>query len=639
MNSLESKRPGLRHGSRRTWLTIGAVGVVFGDIGTSPLYTLQAVFAMDPGAGTERETVFGVVSMIIWLLIIIVTLSYVTFITRADNDGEGGILSLAALLLRQHKPSKTLPAALLIGMVGTALFLGDAVITPAISVLSAAEGLTVVNEGLSSITVLLAAAVLTGLFAIQHHGTARIGASFGPIMVGWFLLLAILGVRWIAVEPSVLWALSPTYAINFAISRPLAAFVALGLGVLAVTGAEALYADLGHFGRKAISHAWVFIVFPALVVNYLGQGALLISNPSAVRNPFFELAPRWSLIPVIVVATMATVIASQSVISGAFSVVRQSVRSHLLPRLRVMQTSQYHGGQIYIPAVNWLLYAGVIALVFGFGSSEKLAGAYGLSVTGTLLLEFILFCVFAHRIWHWRWYQIAGLALLVGTLEGILFVSNTLKIVHGGWLPLTIAALLLTVMGVWHRGARITFGQREQMEGSLTEFLDSPIFANLTRSHGLAVYPHGNSQTVPLALHAAISFANSIPEKIIIVTVKNVGVPRVAEEDQLRICDFGWEERGVIGLEFRVGFRDSQDVPHAVRLFARQHPEYAVDPTAATYVLSVFRIEPSDERHPDTWPQWQRHLFRTLERLSANRTHVFHLPPERTIVLGSEILV
>ena len=619
---------------------VGALGVVFGDIGTSPLYTMQAVFALDREAGTDREAVFGIVSMITWLLIIVVTITYVGFITRADNDGEGGILSLAALLIhRETHQRKTSQAPLVIGTIGAALFLGDAVITPAISVLSAAEGLTVVSDGFDSVTVLVAAAVLTLLFSIQHLGTTKIGASFGPVMICWFLILGMLGASWVVREPGILLALSPIHAIHFAISRPWAAFIALGMAVLAVTGAEALYADLGHFGRRAIAQAWLFVVFPALLLNYLGQGALLMENPSAISNPFFELAPRWALIPLVALATLATVIASQSVISGAFSVVRQAVRLHLLPRLRVIQTSTEQGGQIYLPAVNWLLFIGVIALILGFGSSEKLADAYGLSVTGTLLLELVLFCVFTRRVWQWSWYQIAGLLLLVGSLEFGLFISNTLKILHGGWLPLTIAALLLTLMAIWHKGAHIIFGQREEMEGPLDEFLDELDFTTLPRSPGLAVYPHGNTRTTPLALRAGLSFANSLPEQIILVTVKNVGIPRVSEEEQLELHDHGWADRGVLGIEFRVGFRDSQDVPHAIRLLSRQHPEYGVNPADAHYVLSVFRIEPSDERHPDSWPTWQRHVFRILERWSTNRTHVFRLPPERTIVLGSEIQV
>ncbi len=621
-------------------LMIGAIGVVFGDIGTSPLYTLKAVLTVTGGQSYNETELLGVISMIAWCLVLVVTFTYVGVILRADNQGEGGILSLASLIRRRvrHRPRLTF-AVIVISVIGASLFLGDSLITPAISVLSAAEGLTVINSSLQQWVVPVSLVVLTLLFAFQHKGTGHIGRAFGPVMTLWFVTLAALGLPWIARHPEVLLALSPTYAIGFVIHHPWGAFLALGASVLAVTGAEALYADLGHFGRKPIFLAWMLLAFPALLLNYLGQGALLLEKPEALASPLFSLAPQWALIPLVILATVATVIASQAVIAGAFSIVRQAIRASFLPRLKVVQTSPVQGGQIYLPVVNMILFLGVVILVAQFGSSERLASAYGLAVTGTLLLELTLFLVFAHFVWHWKWWKIAIMVVFSGVLELTLFLANVPKIISGGWLPLSISAVIATIMFTWYRGSRIMFGRRRALEGPLQQFIDSLRARDIKRVPGIAVYPHGDLTTTPLALRASANFTHVLPEHVVILTIKNVGVPTVPEDRRVVIDNLGWEDDGIVHVLYRVGFKDPQDVPAALRLAVNKSCELEFDPEQATYVLSVFRIEPAEEDDKATWPRWQRQLFRRLEKTSANRTNVFHLPPERTIIVGSEVHV
>lgn len=454
-------------------LALAALGVVFGDIGTSPLYSLQTIFALHNGAvqPTERD-ILGIISLITWCLIIIVSVAYAGFILRADNDGEGGILSLAALIHRKlGTGTGRARAALVLSVVGASLFFGDSFITPAISVLSAVEGLETVNPQLTTWIVPLALVILTVLFAVQRWGTGVIGRAFGPVMIVWFVVLALLGAAHIREDLSILRAVSPTYAIEFVFANPLIGFFALGAVVLAVTGVEALYADLGHFGRRPIVLAWFALVMPSLLLNYFGQGAMLLADPSTASNPFFHLAPAWGRIPLVILATLATVIASQTVISGAFSVARQAVRRSLLPRLRVKHTSRNNMGQIYLPLVNWVLFVGVVLLVVTFQSSTELAAAYGLSVTGTMLLELSLFLLLAHAVWQWPTWRVVLLGAIIGGLELLLFAANAIKIASGGWVPLAIAAVFITIMLTWRRGAEVLFGNRAKLEGSLPEFV------------------------------------------------------------------------------------------------------------------------------------------------------------------------
>jgi KUP system potassium uptake protein len=436
------------HGGSASGLTLGALGIVFGDIGTSPLYALQTVFSIDHGAVRPTTVdVYGVISLVFWSITVVVSVKYVAFILRADNDGEGGIMALAALIRGTlgHRP-RLVSVSMLLGVIGASLFFGDSVITPAISVLSAVEGIEVVSPGVHNAILPIGVAVIAVLFLAQRFGTQQVGRLFGPVMVLWFGVLAALGIEHIVSHPGVLRGLSPTYAVAFFFEHPYIAFIAMGAVVLAITGAEALYADMGHFGRAPISRAWFALVFPALTLNYLAQGSLILQHPDAVANPFYLLAPHWARIPLVALATFATVIASQAVISGAFSVARQGVRLGFLPHLTVRQTSDHESGQIYVPAINWLLFGGVVVLLLGFQSSQRLATAYGLAVTGTLLLTTTLFLILAYAGWHWPLWRVVVLGIVFGGLELTFFAANLTKVAHGGWLPLTIGAASVTVM-------------------------------------------------------------------------------------------------------------------------------------------------------------------------------------------------
>ncbi|HEX3590157.1 MAG TPA: KUP/HAK/KT family potassium transporter, partial [Pseudonocardiaceae bacterium] len=466
------QRPATRphhHGGSTLGLSLGALGVVFGDIGTSPLYALQTVFSLDHGAVRPVPAdVYGVISLVFWTILLIVSVKYVLFVMRADNDGEGGIMALAALIRRLLAGRTRLVAtAVLLGVIGASLFFGDSVITPAISVLSAVEGLDVISPGVHDAILPVGAAILIVLFVVQRFGTHLVGRFFGPVMLLWFVVIAVLGIPSIVHDPGVLRSLSPTYAVAFVAGHPFRAFIAMGAVVLSITGAEALYADMGHFGRPPIRRAWFFLVFPALTLNYLGQGALILRQPDAVDNPFYRQVPGWGQIPMVVLATVATVIASQSVISGAFSVARQATRLGFLPHLTVKHTSQEEGGQIYVPAVNWLLMAGVLLLMFAFRSSAALATAYGLAVTGTFLLTTALFLVLAGGAWHWPVWRLVVIAVVIGGLELTFLGANLTKVVHGGWLPLLIALCVVVVMTTWQRGRRIVTERRESLEGEL----------------------------------------------------------------------------------------------------------------------------------------------------------------------------
>ncbi|HEV2929301.1 MAG TPA: KUP/HAK/KT family potassium transporter, partial [Propionibacteriaceae bacterium] len=477
-------------------LMSGALGVVFGDIGTSPLYAMQTVFSLDNGAVRPvAADVYGAVSLVFWSLTLIVSVKYVVLIMRADNEGEGGVMALAAFARRVVGGVGARSVALVMGLgvLGAALFYGDSVITPAISVLSAVEGLETSSPSLTRLVLPISAVVLTLLFAVQRWGTDRVGGLFGPVMTLWFAAIGAAGLAGILPHPDVLRALSPTYGVQFLLDRPGIAFVAMGAVVLAITGAEALYADMGHFGRSPIRRAWFFLVFPSLTLNYLGQAALILHDPAARENPFFLLLPTWSRLPMIVLATAATVIASQAVISGAFSVTRQAVRLGFLPPLRIRQTSQRHYGQIYVPSVNWLLFVAVLVVVLAFGSSARLATAYGVAVTGTFLLTTTLFLVVARNQWHWPIWQWLPVGLLFGGIELTYFTANLTKISHGGWLTLLIGVTMFAVMVTWRRGSQIVTARRVDMEGPLPEFLSRLRAMNLARVPGTAVFPHINN--------------------------------------------------------------------------------------------------------------------------------------------------
>jgi KUP system potassium uptake protein len=619
-------------------LALTALGVVFGDIGTSPLYALQTVFSIDHGAVKPTSAdVYGVISLVFWSILLIVSLKYVVFILRADNDGEGGVMALAALARDSVRGSGRLAAAtLLLGVLGASLFFGDSLITPAISVLSAVEGVKVASPGVGEIALPLGVAVLTVLFVVQRFGTHHVGRFFGPVMALWFAALAAVGLPKIAADPGVLRGLSPSYLVTFVAAHPYVTFIALGAVVLVITGAEALYADMGHFGRPPIRRAWFFAVFPALTANYLGQAALILDNPRAAANPFFTLVPGWARIPMVVLATLATVIASQAVISGAYSVTRQAMRLGYLPYLTVRQTSAREGGQIYLPAVNWLLFAGVLILMVGFRSSAKLATAYGLAVTGTLLLTTALFLVVARARWHWPLWRLAAVTVVFGGIEGMFFAANLTKVEHGGWLPLVIGALVITVMTTWQRGRQIITRRRIDLEGPLSEFVEQLHTHPVPRVPGTAVFPHPTKQTVPLALRANVAFNQVLHEHVVIISVTAENVPHIPRSQRLSVDSLGYADDGIVHLASRFGFQDAQDIPSTLRDAFMLTPELEVDTETASYFLSHLTLEQGSR---GAMMSWRKRLFIALAHNAATPAAYFRLPIERTVVMGSRLQI
>ncbi|MDQ6816106.1 MAG: potassium transporter Kup [Actinomycetota bacterium] len=620
-------------------LALGALGVVFGDIGTSPLYALQTVFTADghavhPAAGE----VYGVISLVFWSITMIVSVKYVVFIMRADNHGEGGIMALTALVeglsLKSTRAKVTL---VMLGILGASLFYGDGMITPAISVLSAVEGVKVAAPGLGSLVLPVTVAVITLLFAIQRFGTQRVGNLFGPVMAVWFGVLALLGVREIARHPGVIRGLSPTYGVEFFLNHGAVAFIALAAVVLAVTGAEALYADMGHFGRSPIRRAWFLFVFPALTLNYLAQGSLILRSPKAVANPFFLLVPSWAQVPMVLLAAVATVIASQSVISGAFSVTRQAVQLGFLPRLRIRQTSEREIGQVYAPAINRGLFVAVIALVVGFGSSNALASAYGVAVTGTFILDTILFLAVARLLWHRPKRLIALGAIAFLSIDLAFFAANLTKVAHGGWVPLLIASIVFVVLVTWRRGSEIVSANRSREEGPLGEFvehLDARDFP-VVRVPGTAVFLNSDPKTTPLALRANVEHNHVRHETVVILSIQTERVPHIAECDRLLPDDLGARGDGITRLTARFGFQDDTDVPEALRQANRLGLlEGACDFDTASYFLSQITIVRSDT---PGMSGWRKKLFLHLAHNAASPVEYFRLPDHRTITIGERI--
>ena len=613
---------------------LGALGVVFGDIGTSPLYALQTVFALDGGVVKPTDTdVYGVISLVFWAITLIVTVKYVIFILRADNDGEGGIMALTALVQRARSNAGWL---VLLGIFGAALFYGDGVITPAISVLSAVEGVEVAAPGLADLVVPITLAVLAVLFAVQRFGTRAVGGLFGPVMVVWFVALALAGLREVITDPAIIRGLSPTYAVAFIVQDPFLAFVAGGAVVLAITGAEALYADMGHFGRSPIRRAWFLLVFPALTLNYLGQGALILRTPSAIDNPFFLLLPHWARIPMVVLATLATVIASQSVISGAFSVTRQAVSLGFLPRVTIRHTSAREIGQVYVPFVNWALFVAVVGLVLAFRSSQSLASAYGIAVTGTFIVNTILFLAVTRWMWRWPTWKSVVFGTVFLSIEVTLFAANTTKIVHGGWVALLIALGVFVVLATWRRGRVIITERRTAVEGPLSDFVARIDAASppIERVPGTAVFLHPSLATTPLALRANFEHNHVLHTSIVILAVESVNVPHVSGGERVRIDPLGDPADGITHVTARIGFQDRPAVPQALRLARAQGLECDADIAHATYFLSHIEIRPT--RGPGM-ALWRKKLFSTIARNAASPVEYFGLPPERTVQLGSEI--
>ncbi len=630
------------HATGGAALVLGALGVVFGDIGTSPLYALQAVFAADDGAVKPvAGDVYGIISLVVWSVTLVVSIKFVTFIMRADNDGEGGIMALVGLVRRAHLTNpKAAVALVMAGLFGVALFYGDGMITPAISVLSAVEGVKVAAPELDHIVLPVTLGVIVALFAIQYRGTHTVGRIFGPVMVVWFLALAAAGVNRLVDSPGILRALSPHYAVEFLVSHPLIAFLSLGSVVLTVTGAEALYADMGHFGRPPISRAWFFIVFPALTLNYMGQGSLILADPEAISSPFYLLFPEWARVPMIVVATAATLIASQAVISGAFSVTRQAVQLGFLPRVVIRHTSASEIGQVYVPVVNWGLLAAVVALVLGFGSSEKLATAYGVAVTGTLLIDSVLFLVVARMLWGKPKWMIAAGILGFVTVDLLFLTANLPKIDHGGWFPLLIGLLVFTVLTTWDRGREKTTEARVRAEGQIEDFIERMHnrVPPIPRLQGVGVYLNPTADSTPLALRVAAERVHAIPELAVIVTVITTNSPHVPDAERVTFDDLGHADDGFSHYTLRFGYQDVPDVPGTLaRARTRKRGlEMDFNPYHATYFLSSIRIV-TDGR--SEMPMWRKRLFTVMARNAASPADYFKLPAERVVTLGSRISI
>ncbi|MFC5006302.1 potassium transporter Kup [Dactylosporangium cerinum] len=624
----------------RLAVIVGALGVVFGDIGTSPIYTLQTVFSpADPHpVPLTTDNVFGVVSLIFWSVTIIVTVTYVLLAMRADNDGEGGIMALITLLRRWNAPRgrRTAGALAALGIFGAALFFGDSMITPAISVLSAVEGLKVVQPSLEDLIVPITAAIIVVLFMVQRRGTAAVGRVFGPVMIAWFLAIGACGVAGIARHPAILKALSPTYALEFLAGNFGIAFFALAAIVLAVTGAEALYADMGHFGRRSITRAWMILVFPACVLSYLGQGALVLDDPTTISSPFFLLAPEWARWPIVLLATAATVIASQAVITGAFSVAAQAARLGYLPRLRIAHTSASTIGQIYVPWINWLLMISVLTLVFAFRTSAALAFAFGMAVICTITITTLLFFYVARLRWGTPTWLLATGASVLLLIDGLFVAANLTKLLHGAWLPLLIGLTAFTVMTTWQRGRAIVTAERQRHEGSLTEFVAELADGTLPTStvHGTAVFLNRGAQTAPLALRANVEHNHIRHQHVVIMSVETEPVPRIAAAERTTVDHLGYADDGVIHLTVRYGYTETPDIPAALQSLDPDQTEGPLDLDQASYFLSKIELRSGEE---PTMAQWRKRLFIATSHITADAAEGFGLPRDRTVIMGSHI--
>jgi KUP system potassium uptake protein len=616
-------------------LVLGALGVVFGDIGTSPLYALQTVFTADHHAvHTTSADVYGVVSLVFWSITLIVSIKYVTFLMRASNNGEGGIMALTSLLQAATiKSRRTKVTLITLGMLGASLFYGDGVITPAISVLSAVQGLDVAAPSIDHMVVPITVAVLTALFALQRFGTGLVGQLFGPVMLVWFGVIGAIGLSEVIAHPDIVRALLPSYGVRFFVNHAGVAFIAMGSVVLAVTGAEALYADMGQFGAPPIRRAWFFVVFPALTLNYLGQGALIVRSPSSISNPFYLMVPGWGQLPMVFLATIATVIASQAVISGSFSVTRQAMQLGFFPRVTVRHTSRH----VYVPAANWALWAAVIALVIGFGSATKLGSAYGVAVTGTFFLNTVLFLAIAHLLWHARRLWIVLGAIVFGTVELAFFASTLTKVVHGGWIPLAIAALVFVVLTTWRRGRAVVVGKRQRKEGSMRDFV-MPLKsgrAGVERVPGTAVFLNADERTMPLALRANLDHNHVLHDNVVVMTVMVDHVPNVPATDCLTADDLGDPDDGITMLTARLGFQDAPDIPRLLRLAVEQGLlERDCDLATASFFISrTFLVRTS----APGLRRWRKRLFLTMWRNAASPIEYFRLPEERTVTMGEPL--
>jgi KUP system potassium uptake protein len=622
--------PGHHHHGGLVKLTVGAIGIVFGDIGTSPLYAFRETFAGHHQMPVDRLHVFGVLSLIFWSMMIVVTLKYVTILMRADNKGEGGSLALLALISRKAEGRRWGPGIVLLGVFACALFYGDAMITPAVSVLSAVEGLLVVQAGLGPFVIPICIGILVGLFAIQRRGTAVVGALFGPVMTVYFLTLLVLGLINIVEEPGVLFALSPHWAVRFFADNPFMAFVSMGSVVLAVTGAEALYADMGHVGRRPIEAGWIYFVLPAIMVNYLGQGVLMLSTPGVASNPFFFLAPEWFRLPLVLIATAATVIASQAVISGAFSVTQQAIHLGFVPRLKITHTSAAAASQIYIPAINWFLMVMVILLVLAFRTSSNLTAAYGIAVTGAMFIDTCLLAVVLFSLWRWNRWLAGGLLFVLFAVDTAYFAANLLKVPSGGWFPLLIGLIAFTLLTTWAKGRKLLRHQLKQGDIPIPLFIRSAS-GSAARVPGTAVFMTSQADGVPHALLHNLKHNKVLHQRSIFLKVAIEDVPYVDEERRVEVEDLG---EGFYKIILHFGFMQDMNVPEALQAIDRCGFPFKMMETS--FFLS--RQTPLTST-VHGMAIWREKLFAWMMRNAESPMEFFGLPPNRVVEMGSQVKI
>ncbi|TKC90245.1 potassium transporter Kup [Trinickia terrae] len=612
-------------------LAIAAIGVVFGDIGTSPLYSLKEAFSPAHGIALTNNSILGVISLLFWAIVIVVGIKYVLFVMRADNNGEGGVLALMALSLRSFDSrSKAAAVLMALGIFGSCMFYGDAVITPAISVISAVEGLEIATPQFSHLVLPITIVILIALFWIQRHGTALVGKLFGPIMILWFITIAILGVYHIARAPGVIAALNPYYAASFMSAHMLQAYVVLGSVVLVLTGAEALYADMGHFGAKPIRMAWYVLVMPSLVLNYFGQGALLMQNPKAIENPFFLLAPDWALLPLVVLSTVATVIASQAVISGAYSLTAQAIQLGYVPRMKVLHTSELAIGQIYVPVVNWMLLFIILCIVIGFKSSDNLAAAYGIAVTATMVITTVLACVVMVKVWKWNK---ALVAFIIGAFMIVdlgFFGANLLKVEEGGWLPLGIGALLFFLLMTWHKG-RMIVKERTAADGiPLAPFLQGLLAHPPHRVSGTAIYLTGSDTLVPVSLLHNLKHNKVLHERTIFLTFVTRDIPYVKDEERVTVRDVGG---GLFVVRAAYGFNETPDVKATLLEVGRMY-DLTFELMDTSFFLARETVVPTQLPGMSVW---RERVFAWMHQNAAKPTDFFAIPANRVVELGTKI--
>ena len=618
------------HASSLGLLTLGAIGVVYGDIGTSPLYALRECFHGEHGVPPTHENVLGVLSLIFWSLTLIISIKYILFVMRADNNGEGGILALLALVAQSPDAKKKSRASLIaLGLFGAALLYGDGMITPAITVLGGVEGLDIVTHIFEPYIVPITLVILVVLFMIQSRGTTHVGMLFGPVMVVWFVTIAILGLTWIVKEPGVLAAFNPAHAVTFFEANGWHGFVVLGAVFLVVTGGEALYADMGHFGRKPIQLAWFSLVLPALFLNYLGQGAMILLNPEAAASPFYLMAPRWALLALVVLATLAAIIASQALISGAFSLTRQAIQLGYSPRLEIAYTSAHHQGQIYIPQVNWALMFATLGLVVGFRSSSALAAAYGIAVTLTMLITTMLAYLVARGAWGVRRVIAGSIALFFFLIEFSFFGANLLKVMHGGWFPLVVGAVVYTILSTWKRGRALLASRMREKLYPFDRFLQDIEAFPPQRVTGTAVFMTSNLQGTPPTLLHNLQHNKVLHERVILLTVVTSDIPYVAQNKRTEVEPLG---HGFYRLTVRYGFMEEPDVPDALAQASAQG--FKIDLNETTFFLGLETLLAT--RRPGL-PLWRERLFVLIARNAVRANAFFKIPPERVVELGMQV--